>query len=207
MSRPLKLYNHSQAPNPRRVRIFAAEKGINLTLEEVDILTGKSRTPEFLVKNSSGAVPVLELDDGSHLSESVAICRYLEGLHPEPNLLGHDPREQADIERWNRRMEFELFAAIGRTFQNTSPLLQGRFKQFPEYGEAQRALAYQRLERMDRELNGRQFVAGDRFTIADITALVAIDFGDRLADIKIAPELTHLTRWHNDVSRRPSATA
>ena len=137
-------------------------------------MAGQSRAPEFLAKNSSGAVPVLELEDGSHLSESVAICRYLEGLHPEPNLLGRDLREQADIERWNRRMELELFAAIGRTVQNTSPIFQGRFKQFPEYGEAQRAVVYQRLERMDRELNGHQFVAGDRFTIADITALVAI---------------------------------
>ena len=207
MSRPMKLYNHSLAPNPRRVRIFAAEKGINLTLEDVDILAGQSRTPEFLAKNSSGGVPVLELDDGSHLSESVAICRYLEGLHPEPNLLGRNLHEQADIERWNRRMELELFTAIGRTFQNTSPIFQGRFKQFPKYGEAQRAVAYQRLERMDRELNGHQFVAGERFTIVDITALVAIDIGGRLADIKIAPELAHLTRWHNAVSKRPSARA
>ena len=207
MSSPMKLYSHSLAPNPRRVRIFAAEKGINLTLEDVDILAGQSRTPGFLAKNSSGAVPVLELEDGSHLSESVAICRYLEGLHPEPNLLGRDLREQADIERWNRRMELELFAAIGRTVQNTSPIFQGRFKQFPEYGEAQRAVVYQRLERMDRELNGHQFVAGGRFTIADITALVAIDIGGRLADIKIAPEHAHLTRWHNSVSGRPSANA
>ena len=207
MSEPMKLYNHSLAPNPRRVRIFAAEKGINLTLEDVDILAGQSRTPEFLAKNSSGGLPVLELDDGSHLSESVAICRYLEGLNPEPNLLGRGLREQADIERWNRRMELELFAAIGRTVQNTSSIFQGRFKQFPEYGEAQRAVVYQRLERMDRELNGHQFVAGDRFTIADITALVAIDIGGRLADIKIAPELAHLTRWHNVVSKRPSANA
>jgi glutathione S-transferase len=207
MSEPMKLYNHSLAPNPRRVRIFAAEKGINLTLEDVDILAGQSRTPEFLAKNSSGGVPVLELDDGSHLSESVAICRYLEGLNPEPNLLGRGLREQADIERWNRRMELELFAAIGRTVQNTSSIFQGRFKQFPEYGEAQRAVVCQRLERMDRELNGHQFVAGDRFTIADITALVAIDIGGRLADIKVAPDLAHLTRWHNAVSKRPSANA
>jgi glutathione S-transferase len=202
----MKLYNHSLAPNPRRVRIFAAEKGINLMLQEVDILAGQSRTPEFLAKNSSGGVPVLELDDGSHLSESVAICRYLEGPHPQPNLLGRDLHEQADIERWNRRMEFELFTVIGRTFQNTNPIFKGRFKQFPEYGEIQRAVVYQRLERMNRELNERHFVAGDRFTIADITALVAIDIGG-LADIKIAPELTHLTRWHDAVSRRPSAMA
>ncbi|MFZ2076918.1 MAG: glutathione S-transferase family protein [Xanthobacteraceae bacterium] len=203
----MKLYSHSVAPNPRRVRIFAAEKGIDLTLEEVDILVGQSRKPEFLAKNSSGGVPVLELDNGSYLSESVAICRYLEGLQPEPNLLGRDVREEAEIERWNRRMELELFAAIGRTVQNISPIFQGRFKQFPEYGEAQRALAYLRLERMDRELNGHKFIAGDRFTIADITALVAIDFGGRLAEIKIAPELVHLARWHETVSSRPSARA
>jgi glutathione S-transferase len=132
----MKLYNHSLAPNPRRVRIFAAEKNIELSLEDVDILAGQSRAPEFLAKNSSGGLPVLELDDGSYLSESVAICRYLEGLHPEPNLLGRDLREQAEIERWNRRMELELFAAIGRTIQNTSPIFQGRFKQFSDYGEA-----------------------------------------------------------------------
>ena len=207
MTRPMKLYNHSLAPNPRRVRIFAAEKNIELSLEDVDILAGQSGTPGFLAKNSSGGLPVLELDDGSYLSESVAICRYLEGLHPEPNLLGRDLREQAEIERWNRRMELELFAAIGRTVQNTSSIFQGRFKQFPDYGEAQRAVVHQRLERMDRELNGQQFVAGGRFTIADITALVAIDIGGRLADIKIAPELTHLSRWHQAVSSRPSAKA
>src|SRR5215468_3502950 len=129
------------------------------------------------------------------------------GFILEPNLLGRDLREQAEIERWNRRMELELFAAIGRTVQHTSPIFQGRFKQFPEYGETQRALVYQCLERMDRELNGHKFVAGDRFTIADITALVAIDIGGRLAEIKIAPELAHLTRWHETVSSRPSARA
>jgi glutathione S-transferase len=207
MARPLKLYNYAQAPNPRRVRIFAAEKGIALSLEEIDILAGQSRTPEFLTKNSSGAVPVLELDDGSCLSESVAICRYLEGLQPEPNLLGRDLREQAEIERWNRRMELELFAPISRTFQNTSPIFQRRIKQFSEYGEAQRAIVHQRLERMDHELDGHEFIASDRFTIADITALVAIDFGGRLADIQIAPSLTHLTRWHETVSKRASAKA
>jgi glutathione S-transferase len=201
MASPVKLYNHAMAPNPRRVRIFAAEKGIELSLEDIDILAGQSRTPEFLAKNSSGGVPVLEFDDGSCLCESVAICRYLEGLHQEPNLFGRDLREQAEIEMWNRRMELELFAAIA------SPIFQGRFKQFPEYGEAQRAVVQQRLERMDRELNGHQFVAGDRFTVADITALVAIDIGGRLAEIKIAPEFANLTRWHQAVSSRPSAKA
>ena len=207
MVRPLKLYNHPVAPNPRRVRIFAAEKGIQFALEDVDILAGRSRTPEFLAKNSSGAVPVLELDDGSYLSELAAICRYLEGLQPEPNLLGRDLREQAEIERWNWRMELELFAPIARTAQNTNPIFQHRFKQFPEYGEAQRAVAYQRLERMDQELDGHEFIAADRFTIADITALVAIDIGGLLANIQIPPKFAHLTRWHELVSKRASAKA
>jgi glutathione S-transferase len=207
MPNPMKLYNHAMAPNPRRVRIFAAEKGIELLLEDVDILSGQSRTPQFLAKNSSGGLPVLEFEDGSCLSESVAICRYLEGLHPEPNLLGRGLREQAEVERWNRRMELELFAAIGRTIQNTSPIFQGRVKQFPEYGETQRAVVQQRLDRMNRELNGHEFLSGDRFTIADITALVAIDTANRLADIKISPELVDLSRWHAAVSGRPSAKA
>src|SRR5262244_527035 len=137
MARPVKLYNHAVAPNPRRVRIFAAEKGIELSLEEVDILAGQCRTPEFLAKNSSGGVPVLELDDGTYLAESVAICRYLEGLHPEPNLMGTDAREQAFIEQWNRRAELLLFGPIGRAFQNTSPLLaQFVGRQFKDYGSA-----------------------------------------------------------------------
>jgi glutathione S-transferase len=207
MVRPLKLYSYAHAPNPRRVRIFAAEKGIALSLEEVDILAGQNRTPEFIAKNSSGAVPVLELDDGSYLSESVAICRYLEGLQVDPNLLGRDLCEQAEIERWNRRMELELLGPIGRTFQNTNPIFQSRIKQFPEYGEAQRTIVYRRLERMDHELDGREFIASDRFTIADITALVAIDFGHRLAGIQIASSLSHLSRWLETVSKRASAKA
>ena len=206
MLQPLKLYNHPFAPNPRRVRILA-EKGMELTLEDVDILAGHSRTPEFLAKNSSGGLPVLELNDGSCLSESVAICRYLEGLHPEPNLFGRNIREQAEIERWNRRMELELFAAIARTVQNTNPIFQRRFKQFPDYGEAQREAAYQRLGRMNHELEKVEFVAGDRFTIADITALVAIDLGKGLGNMKLAPELVHLSRWYRAVSSRPSAKA
>src|SRR5208283_6246663 len=128
----MKIYDFNGAPNPRRLRIFVAEKGLKIPYEQVDIFAGQNRTPEMLAKNPAGGLPVLELDDGSHLSESVAICRYLEGLHPEPNLLGRDLREQAEIERWNRRMEIEILAAIGRTFQNTSPIFPGRFKHFPE---------------------------------------------------------------------------
>ena len=203
----MKLYNHSQAPNPRRVRIFLAEKGASLPMEEIDLMAGKNRTPEFLAKNPSGGLPVLELDDGTCIAESVAICRYLEGLHPEPNLMGRNPREQAEIEMWNRRMELELFAGIGQTIRNTHPMFKEQLRQFPDYGEAQRPVVQQRLERMDRELAGRQFIAGDRFTIADITALVAIDIAGRMGNISIPPQLANLSRWHQAVSSRPSAEA
>ena len=203
----MKLYNHSVAPNPRRVRVFAAEKETQLSFEEVDLLAGRSRTPEFLAKNPSGGVPVLELDDGSYLSESVAICRYLEGLQPEPNLFGRELKEQVQIEMWNRRMELELLDPVGRAVFNTNPVFQGLFIQFQDYGEAQRAVAYQRLERMDRELEGQEFVAGNRFTIADITALVAVDVGALMVNIQIAPKLSNLSRWHQAVSSRPSAKA
>jgi glutathione S-transferase len=201
----MKLYNHPVAPNPRRVRVFAAEKEINLTLEDIDLLGGQNRTPEFLAINPSAGVPVLALDDGSYLPESVAICRYLEGLQPEPNLFGRDLAEQVQIEMWNRRMELELLDPVGRTLINTHPMFKGLFTQFPDYGEAQRAVVLARLERMDRELAGRDFVAGDRFTIADITALSAIDVAAPMANIQIAPALVNLTRWHQAVSSRPSA--
>lgn len=203
----MKLYNHPLAPNPRRVRMFAAEKAITLALVDLDLLAGESHTPEFLARNPSGAVPVLELDDGTYLSESVAICRYLEGLHPEPNLFGRDFREQAQIEMWNRRIEFELFSPIGQAIFNTNPLFQRFVRQFPDYGETRRAAALARLERMDKELDGHIFVAGDRFTIADITALVAIDLGKAMGDIEIAHNLGNLRRWHETVSSRPGAGA
>jgi glutathione S-transferase len=152
-------------------------------------------------------VPVLELDDGTYLPESVAICRYLEGLRPEPNLFGRDLREQVFIEMWNRRMEFEVFIPIAQVVQNTNPLFAGLFRQFPDYGEAKRAVVRDRLERMNRELQRSKFIAGNRFTIADITALVAIDVGTRLGNVVIPQAQANLTRWYRQVSSRPSAKA
>lgn len=205
----MKLYcdRFGAAPNPRRVRIFAAEKQIDLALVRVDLAAGENRTPEFLAKNASGQAPVLELDDGSCLSESVAICRYLEGLRPEPDLFGRDLREQVNIEMWNRRMEFELLERAVRAALNTSPVFRGRIPQFVAYGEAERSLLEDRLDRMNQELEGREFVAEDRFTIADITALAAIDTAIKLLNLQISRDHRNLTRWHREVSRRPSAEA
>jgi len=203
----MKIYDFALAPNPRRLRIFVAEKGLKIPTEQVDIFTGKNRTPEMLAKNPAGGLPVIELDDGSHLAESVAICRYLESLHPEPNMMGKDSREQATIEMWNRRIELGLFTAAGRAFQHTNELFKARLKQFPEYGETQRETTKQQLQWLDAQIGNKPFIAGDRFTIADITALVAVDFAAQAAGVPLDPSLKNLTRWHQSVSNRPSAKA
>ena len=203
----MKIYEDARAPNPRRLRIFVAEKGLKIPTEQVDIFARKNRTPEMLAKNPAGGLPFVELDDGTHLAESVAICRYLEGLHPEPNLMGKDNREQAFIEMWNRRMELNLFAPVARAFQHTSEIFKPMLKQFPEYGETQREITRLQLQWLDAQIGNKPFIAGDRFTVADITALVAVDFGAQLAGVQLDPSLKNLARWHQSVSSRPSAKA
>ena len=138
-------------------------------MEQVDLATGKNRTPEMLAKNPAGGLPFVELDDGTHLAESVAICRYLEGLHPEPNLMGKDSREQAFIEMWNRRVELNLFAAAARAFQHTNEMFKTRIKQFPEYGATQKETVANQFKWLDAQIGNKPYIAGDRFTIADIT--------------------------------------
>jgi len=200
------LYDSTFAPNPRRVRIFLAEKGITVPLQQIDIAKRESRTEAFLKKNPLGAVPVLELDDGTCIAESIAICRYFDAAKPEPPLFGTDARDRALVEMWERRMEAELFRNVAGTFQNTHEFFKGRIEQIPAFGERCRRTAHERLAWVDRELAGRTFVAGERYSVADITALCAIDFG-RIVDIRIAPEQKHLARWHEAVSARPSARA
>jgi glutathione S-transferase len=173
---------------------------------QVDLGKAETRTPEFLAKNPLGGVPVLELDDGTPVAESVAICRYFEETQPEPPLFGADARDRALVEMWQRRVEWEVFRQVTGCFQNTHDLFKGRIEQVPAYGEVCRRNARARLAWLDGELAGRPFVAGDRYTIADITLLVAIDFG-RVVDVRIAPEHKHLARWHESVSARPSAKA
>ena len=202
----MKLLESTHAPNPRRVRIFLAEKGIEIPRIQIDIGAGENRREPFVSKNPMAGVPVLELDDGTCIAESVAICRYFEETHPEPPLMGEGARERALVEMWNRRMEIEVMRSITETFRNTHEFFKDRIEQAPAYGEVCRRRATDRLAWLDRELADREFVAGSRFTIADITALVGIDFG-RLVDIRIAPDQKNLARWIDAVSSRPSAKA
>ena len=202
----MNLYDSQMAPNPRRVRIFLAEKGVTVPTVQVDLGKAENRQPPFLAKNPLAGVPVLELDDGTFLAESVAICRYFEELQPAPPLLGVDARDRAIVEMWQRRMEQEVLRNVTGCFQNTHEFFKGRIEQVPEYGAVCKRTALKRLEWMDSELAARPFVAGDRYTIADVTALCAIDFG-RVTGIRPLPEQKHLVRWHEAVSARPSAKA
>ncbi len=203
---PVKIYDSQTAPNPRRVRIFLAEKGISVPYEQVDIVKADNRSAAFRAKNPFGTLPVLELEDGTCIAESVAICRYFEELHPNPPLMGTTGRDRALVEMWQRRMEFEVFLPITQVFRNSHPFFAGRIPQVPEYGEVCRTAAETRLAWLDTVLADREFIAGDRYTIADITALCGIDFG-RVSKIRIQPEHAHLARWHAAVSARPSAKA
>jgi glutathione S-transferase len=202
----MKIYNSPTAPNPRRVRVFLAEKGVQVPYEDVDIGKAVNRQPEFRKKNPMAGVPVLELDDGTCIAESVAICRYFEELHPEPNLFGVGAKERAQVDMWNRRMEFNLLQPIADTFRQRHEFFKGRIRQVPEYADIQRLNAEDSLKWLDGELANRKFIAGDRFTIADITAMIAVDFG-RVSKIAIQPDQKNLARWHAEVSARPSAKA
>jgi glutathione S-transferase len=202
----MKIYNSPVAPNPRRVRVFLAEKGIQVPYEDIDIGKAVNRQPEFRKKNPMAGVPVLELDDGTCIAESVAICRYFEELHPEPNLFGVGAKERAEVDMWNRRMEFNLLQPIADSFRQRHEFFKGRIRQVPEYADIQKLNAEDSLKWLDGELANRRFIAGDRFTIADITAMIAVDFG-RVSKIAIQPDQKNLARWHAEVSARPSAKA
>lgn len=203
----MKLHEAATAPNCRRVRIFLAEKGIEVPVVPVDLGQAENRQEPFRQKNPMGRVPVLELDNGTFIAESVAICRYFEQLQPEPVLMGgSDPEEAARIEMWQRRMELEIALPIMQVFRNTHPYFADRIEQYADYGEGQRSHATKRLEWLDRELADREFIAGDAYSIADITAQIGIDFG-RVTKFKVTEETPNLLRWHQAVSARPSAKA
>ena len=207
MTAAMLLYHDLRAPNPRRVRIFLAEKGVAYDTIEVSIAAAEHQKPEFRKKSPLALLPVLELGDGKILRESMAISRYLEELYPEPNLLGADPWERAVIEQWNRHAELELLFPIAQVFRNTNAFWNGRIKQAPEFGEIMRELVCSRFDWIEGELAQRPFLAGPRSPVAAITALCAIDFG-KVSTLRIKAE-THpnLAAWHARVSGRPSAKA
>ncbi|MBX6426429.1 MAG: glutathione S-transferase [Variibacter sp.] len=203
----MKLYEYARAPNPRRVRIFLAEKGLTVPTEQVDITTMQHKSPEFTAINPLQRVPALVLDDGTVITESIAICRYFEGLRPEPPLFGRGAKEVALVEMWNRRMELHLFASVAAVFRHLHPAMRELEQpQIAAWGEANKPRIVEFLGLLDRELEDRLYVAGDHFTVADITGLVAVDFL-KPAKMAVPEEFTHVRRWHAQVSERPSARA
>src|SRR5262249_36004359 len=178
------LEHGPRALKPRRVRIFFAEKGVAYDTIEVSIAASEHHKPEFRKKNPLALLPVLELADGKILRESMAICRYLEELYPEPNLLGTDAWERAQIEQWNRHAELELLIPIAQVFRNTNAFWVGRIKQAPDFGAIMREQVGSRFDWIEEELGLRPYLAGQRFTVADITALCAIDFG-KVSNLRI----------------------
>jgi len=203
----MKLYDSKLAPNPRRTRIFLAEKGISIPTEQVDMMKMEHRTPEYTAINPLQRMPALVLDDGTIITESIAICRYFEVLQPEPPLFGVGAKEVALVEMWNRRCEINFFANVAAVFRHLHPAMKElEVPQIPAYAEAMRPHALRFLELMDKELAQRAFVASESFSVADITLLVAVDFM-KPARIAIPEGASNVKRWHAGVSARPSARA
>ena len=203
----MKIVEQKRAPNPRRVRIFLAEKGIKVPFEQIDIMKKDHLSAGFTSLSPLQQVPALVLGDGTVISESVAICRYFEELQPAPPLMGTSPLDKARIEMWQRRIELALFLPVAHCFRHTHPAMaELEVPQVPAWGEANRSRVQDMLRLLDRELAGRPFIAGDQFTIADITGLVAVDFM-KPAKVERPAGLASLDRWYAAVSGRPSAAA
>jgi glutathione S-transferase len=194
------------APNPRRVRIFAAEKGISLPSKEVSIPAREHKAPEFVAKNPRGQTPALELDDGTVIAESVAICRFLEALHPDPPLFGTTPTEIGLIEMWGRRVEMILMPPVGAVWVHTHRFTAALPGRNAEWGESNRPRIADAFAFFDRSLENSEFLAGDKFSMADILLLTTVDFATFIGS---GPDAANgaLMRWHEQVSARPSASA
>jgi len=209
----MKLYDCAGAPSPRRVKIFLAEKGIALPTVQVDLRNGEQFSPSFRAINPDCTVPVLELDDGTHITDAVAICVYLDAVRPQPPLMGGDPRSKALITAGQRRAEREGFYAVVEAFRNFTPGLKGHalpgpdgYEQIPALAERGRARVKRFFETMEAELAGKAFVCGPDYSIADITTLVTVDFAKRVK-LAIPPECVNLRRWYDAVAARPSASS
>jgi glutathione S-transferase len=203
----MKLYDGGRAPSPRRVRIFLAEKGIDLPKVPVDLAKLEQKSESFRALNPLQRVPVLVLDDDTVITETMAICRYFEALRPEPNLFGHGAVEIAKVEMWNRRIELGLYTAVQAVFRHGHPAMaKMQVPQVAQWAEINKPRVTEFLELLDSELAGREFVAGDRFSVADITGLVAIDFM-KPAKLELSEQYRHVRRWYAEISARPSAAA
>ncbi len=201
------LYNSPFAPNPRRVRIFLAEKGLRVPMQDVDLAALEQKSETFTKINPLQRTPALVLDDGTTLTESMAICRYFERLHPEPPLFGSGAHEEAFVEMWQRRVEFGLFATIGMAFRHSHPAMaKMENPQLPQFAAVQRERAAEFMRFLDAELADRPFIAGEAYTVADITALTAVDLA-KYGRVEIPAGLAHLEDWRARVSSRPSAQA
>jgi len=203
----MKLYDGGRAPNPRRVRIFLAEKGINIPTAQVDLGKLQQRSPAYTAINPMQRVPALVLDDGTVIAESIAICRYFEALQPDPPLFGRGALESALVEMWNRRAELHLLFPVASVFQHLHPAMKEMVNpQVAGWGEANKPRVFDFLQFLDGELKNRPYVAGGEYSVADITAMVAVDFM-RVSKMAVPDTLENVKRWHASVSARPSAAA
>jgi glutathione S-transferase len=203
----MKLYDGGRAPNPRRTRVFLAEKGIKLTVEQVDLAAMEQMSAEYAAINPIKRVPALVLDDGTVITESIAICRYFEALQPEPALFGRGALDIARIEMWNRRLELHLLFPVSHVFRHLHPAMKAmEVPQVPAWAEANKPRILEFITFADAELKSRPFIAGNAFTVADITGLIALDFM-KPAKLAVPDELKHLKRWHAELAARPSASA
>ena len=199
----MKIHGGKYAGNPVRVAYFLAEKGIDMEFQPVDILNDEHRTDAYFAKNPFRQIPVLELDDGTCISETMAICRYIEGLHPEPNLLGEDPLESAIVDMWQRRVEFNLYLPARAVFRHAYPYVRALEPvQVTAWADLNRPRVMEALEIVDSRLGESPYLAGDRYTVADITLLFALDVVER---IEIPPDQAggNIRRWFNQVVERP----
>ena len=202
----MKLYDYQPFPHPRRVRMFLAEKGIDIPVEQIDVMAGEHKSDSYLAKNPEGLVPLLELDNGDYISETVAISRYFETIQPQPALMGEDAEDKAIVEMWHRIVESGLFNAIIHYFHHATDGLGDRRYRNKQWGEHNKAVALDTMEKLDKHLANSRFIAGEIFTIADITAICGIDLG-KLLEITIPAELNNLRRWYDELNQRDSAKA